>query len=130
MTDKWSFEDFLSQYSNEGTLNLYRSTLRNYFKLFYPELKKHDIRTIDKELVEISLQYFKQDKDFRKDLMRYRKHISANTPKTIVTKLAVLIRYFEKSGFSFRGCFIEVDFDSWKNRWTMESEYPPRLTVN
>jgi len=36
----------------------------------------------------------------------------------------------EKSGFTFRGYFIEVDFDSWGNSWTMESEYPPRLTVN
>jgi hypothetical protein len=36
----------------------------------------------------------------------------------------------DKSGFSFRGYFIEVDFDSWGNSWTMESDYPPRLTVN
>lgn len=105
MTDKWRVEDFLSQYSNEGTLNVYRSTLRDYFKLLYPELQKHSRKTIDKELVDISLQYINQDKDFRKDLMRYRKHISNLAPKTIVTKLAVLIRYFESNQITFNKNF-------------------------
>ena len=36
----------------------------------------------------------------------------------------------DKSGFSFRGYFIQVDFDSWGDDWTMESSYPPRLKVN
>jgi len=36
----------------------------------------------------------------------------------------------DKSGFSFRGYFIEVNFVSWDDVWTMESAYPPRLEVN
>jgi hypothetical protein len=36
----------------------------------------------------------------------------------------------EKSGFTFRGYFIQVDFLSWGNEWTMSSSYPPRLKVN
>ena len=36
----------------------------------------------------------------------------------------------EKSGFMFRGYFIQVDFDSWGDDWTMSSPYPPRLEVN
>ena len=106
MTDKWSVEDFLSQYSSENTQRLYRSTLRGYFKLFYPELQKHSRKTIDKELVDISLQYINQDKDFRKDLMRFRKHIGDLAPKTIATKLAVLIRYFESNQITFNKNFI------------------------
>lgn len=35
-----------------------------------------------------------------------------------------------KSGFGFRGYFIEVDFDSWSDNWTMDSDYPPRLEVD
>jgi hypothetical protein len=35
----------------------------------------------------------------------------------------------EKSSLTFRGFFIEVDFVSWGNRWTMPGEYPPRLRV-
>jgi len=35
----------------------------------------------------------------------------------------------EKSSLTFRGFFIEVDFPSWGNRWTMPGEYPPRLRV-
>lgn len=105
MTDKWSVEDFLSQYNSKNTQGVYRSTLRGYFKLFYPELQKHSLKTLDKELIEISLQYVKQDRDFRKDLMRYRKHISQLAPKTIATKLAVLIRYFESNEITFNTNF-------------------------
>jgi hypothetical protein len=36
----------------------------------------------------------------------------------------------EKSGSTFRGYFIQVDFISWGNEWTMSSSYPPRLEVN
>ena len=36
----------------------------------------------------------------------------------------------EKSGFTFRGYFIQVDFNSWGDSWTMDSSYPPRLEVN
>ena len=35
----------------------------------------------------------------------------------------------EKTGWTFRGYFIQVDFDSWGTSWTMESDYPPRLQV-
>ena len=97
MTDKWSVEDFLSQYNSINTLSVYRSTLRGFFKLFYPELQKLSKKELDNELVEVSLQYIQQDKDFRKDLMHFRKHISQLAPKTIATKLAVLIRYFESN---------------------------------
>lgn len=106
MTDKWSIEDFLSQYSNENTRRLYRSTLRGYFTLFYPELPKNDTDTLDKELVPISIQYMQQDKDFRKDLMRFRKHIDDLAPKTIAAKLAIIIRYFEDNHIKFNKNFI------------------------
>jgi len=105
MTDKWSVEDFLSQYNSKNTQGVYRSTLRGYFKFFYPELQKLSRKRLDKELVEISLQYIQQDKDFRKDLMRFRKHISSLAPKTIATKLAVLIRYFESNEITFNKNF-------------------------
>jgi len=36
----------------------------------------------------------------------------------------------DKSGFTFKGYFIQVDFVSWEDDWTMESSYPPRLKVN
>jgi hypothetical protein len=35
----------------------------------------------------------------------------------------------EKSSLIFRGFFIEIDFVSWGDRWTMPGEYPPRLRV-
>lgn len=36
----------------------------------------------------------------------------------------------QQSGFTFRGYFIQVDFDSWGTSWTMTDAYPPRLQVN
>jgi len=35
----------------------------------------------------------------------------------------------QKTGWTFKGYFIQVDFDSWGTSWTMESAYPPRLQV-
>jgi len=44
-------------------------------------------------------------------------------------ELAVAFLAAEKSGLSFRGYFMQVDFNSWGTSWTMESSYPPRLKV-
>ncbi len=35
-----------------------------------------------------------------------------------------------KTGWTFRGYFIQVDLDLWDTTWTMENTYPPRLTIN
>lgn len=44
-------------------------------------------------------------------------------------ELTVTFLAAEKSSLSFRGYFIQVDFNSWGTSWTMESSYPPRLKV-
>ena len=36
----------------------------------------------------------------------------------------------DKSGFTFRGYFIQVDLVSWSDVWTMGDTYPPRLEVS
>lgn len=36
----------------------------------------------------------------------------------------------EITSSTFRGYFIQVDFDSWAFSWTMDDAYPPRLKVN
>jgi len=47
-----------------------------------------------------------------------------------VIDLTVTFSAAEKSGLSFRGYFVQVDFDSWGTTWTMDSSYPPRLRIN
>ena len=47
-----------------------------------------------------------------------------------VTELIVTFSATQKSGLTFRGYFVQVDFDSWGTKWTMDSSYPPRLRVN
>jgi len=55
-------------------------------------------------------------------------HISLS--KDQVIELTVTFIASEKSGLTFRGYFIQIDFDSWDTTWTMENSYPPRLKVN
>ena len=105
MNDKWSIEDFLSQYSRTNTIRVYRSIFRDYFKLFYPKLQKLKNKQLDKELPEISLEYVCQDKDFRKDLLKYKEHISHQAPKTITTKIACMLRFFESNQINFNSNF-------------------------
>jgi hypothetical protein len=50
-------------------------------------------------------------------------------PENQIIELVVTFSAAEKSGLSFRGYFVQVDFDSWGTTWTMESSYPPRLKV-
>lgn len=47
-----------------------------------------------------------------------------------VIDFTVIFTASEKSGLTFRGYFIQIDFNSWDTTWTMESSYPPRLKVN
>jgi len=54
---------------------------------------------------------------------------SINVPKGQTVELTVTFLASEKSSFSFRGYFIQVDFNSWETSWTMESSYPPRLKI-
>lgn len=44
-------------------------------------------------------------------------------------ELTVTFTALEKTRLTFRGYFIQIDFDSWDKSWTMDSSYPPRLTV-
>jgi len=47
-----------------------------------------------------------------------------------VIDLTVSFSASQKSELSFRGYFVQVDFDSWGTTWTMDNSYPPRLKVN
>ncbi|MEM3384784.1 MAG: LEA type 2 family protein [Nitrososphaeria archaeon] len=47
-----------------------------------------------------------------------------------IIDLTVTFIAMEKSSFTFRGYFMQVDFNTWGTSWTMEDSYPPRLKVN
>jgi integrase len=106
MMEKWGVDDFLSQYSSINTRKMYHSFLRDYFKLFYPELNKHkDIYKFDNKLHNKSLEYVQKDKDFRKDLLAYKQHIINQAPKTISSKIAAVIRFLESNQIKFNKNF-------------------------
>jgi integrase len=104
MNDKWSIDDFLSQYSSSNTINTYRSIFRQYFPLFNTELQRLKRKELGKRLPEISLKYIKEDRDFRKDL-EFKKSINHQAPKTITTKIACMLRYFESNQIDFNDNF-------------------------
>jgi len=58
------------------------------------------------------------------------KSYSVKLSKDQTIDLIVSFIALEKSGFTFRGYFVQVDFVTWGTSWTMDDSYPPRLTVN
>lgn len=55
--------------------------------------------------------------------------LTLSLSKDQVADAVVTFAASEKSGLTFRGYFVQIDFDSWGTKWTMDSSYPPRLKV-
>ena len=41
----WGVEDFLRQYSNEGSRNMYNVALKQFFKVIYPDIEEDVLKT-------------------------------------------------------------------------------------
>jgi len=82
MENIWSVHDSLSQYSSHSTHIIYYSASKDYFKLLYPELKRLDKKELHKQIDIKSIEYVQQDRDYLKDLIQYKQHISSQAPKT------------------------------------------------
>jgi integrase len=124
MNDIWSIEDFLSQYSSTNTTNMYHSIFRQYFKLLNPELRGLKTKELNKKLPEISLEYVKEDKDFRKDLIKFKQSISHQAPKTITTKIACMIRYFESNQIDFNDNFTSNSYGTGSGEAISKEKVP------
>ena len=95
---KYTVSDFLEQYRNINTRIQYRSLLKQYFTSIYPELNNYQSQELVPELDRLSLQYFKEQRDIRKDLVTYTNQIQQFAPKTRTQKLNAIFRYFEDNG--------------------------------
>ena len=95
---KYTVSDFLEQYRNINTRIQYRSHLKQYFTSIYPELNKIQPPVLLPELDRLSLQYFKEQRDIRKDLVSYTNQIRQFAPKTRTQKLNATFRYLEDNG--------------------------------
>ena len=124
MINTWSVDDFLKQYSSINTLQVYRSTFREYFRFTYSELQNLPLLTLDRRITVYSVQYFDENRDYRNDLLKYKKHISHKAPKTITTKIACLIRYFEDNYIKFTKSFTRNLYGRGSAE-TVSEEYVP-----
>ena len=119
----WNIEDFLSLYSSHKTKQVYYSIYKQYFTLHYPELTKLDNKELPQRLNQTSLQYLNEQRDYRKYLLKFRKSIEHQAPKTKRTKLAALISYHEYNNIEFKKQFKQQLLG--KNSEALSQEYIP-----
>ncbi len=102
----WSIEDFLSQYTSQSTIRTYYATYKDYFKFIYPKLRTLPKEKLEKELIEHSIQYIKEDRDYRKDLIKYKKTLNKIAPISRTVRTAALLRFLEDNKIEFSRTFV------------------------
>ena len=87
---KCTVSGFLEQYRNKQTRAQYRSHLKQYFISIYSELENISPPQLVPELDRLSLQYFDDQRNLRKDLISYANQIQQYAPKTRLYKLTAI----------------------------------------
>jgi len=108
MQEMWSVRDFLDQYDSINTIQSYTSSLLRYFSLIYPELD--GIENYEEKinrLNELSITYFSENRDIRKDIIFFKNTLKDNSPKTRLSRLATVFRFFEDNGQTFPRNFVK-----------------------
>ncbi len=103
----WTNTDFLSQYTSKETKKNYRSGLRTYFKLFYPELRELKKDELDNRMDEICITYLESDRDLRNDLITFRDSLHELAPKSRSLRITAITRYLEDNGRTFPRNFVK-----------------------
>ena len=55
---------------------------------------------------ELSVRYVQEDRDFRKDLIRFRKYLSGKSPNTLNQRITMVKRFLEDNGIEFPRVFL------------------------
>ncbi len=103
----WTITEFLSQYISDQTKKGYRSGLRAFFKLFYPELRELGRDDLNNQMDELCITYLESDRDIRNDLITFRDSLHKLAPKTRAYRITAITRYFEDNGITFPRNFIK-----------------------
>ena len=110
ITAKINITEYLRP-KTESTAKIYLTHLNKYFQLIYPELEQEWKRIRRKrdnkleyytKLDEYSLQYLKEERDYRKDLLDYQEALSKYAPKTRAVQLSAILRFLEDNGFDIQ----------------------------
>jgi integrase len=88
---------FLSQYSSKSTRDNYGRALETYFRLHYPNTQLTP--------QELSIQYLRDKRDYKPDLIRYRDSLLPLAPKTRLSYLAAIIRFLEDNDMTLNPSF-------------------------
>jgi len=92
-------EDFLSQYSSQTTVKNYKTALRHYFKVFYPQL----------ELDSAVTEYFKTPKsesEYENDFIKFFITIKDRPPITINVLISIVKQFLLENDVEFSEKFL------------------------
>jgi len=119
----WGIDQFLEIYQVESTRKIYIQTLKQYFRIIYPELEKLYLSTKDKSITgeqrklnkrkfldrlnSLSIKYFSENRDYRVDVVAYRKWLNGSAPMTIRNKISAVRTYLEYNGITFPKLFFK-----------------------
>ena len=105
-TKVWSIDEFLDQYYSRNTRTNYFAALKQFFMLIYPELRGLKGKALRSRLNELSVRYVQEDRDFRKDLILFRKYLSGKSPNTLNQRITMVKRFLEDNGIEFPRVFL------------------------
>ncbi len=90
----WGATEFLDTLATEATRSNYRSGLKLYFTI--TTRKKIPKRDYERQLNEISINYFKTNPNYEKDLVNFHKELKKNyAPKTVELRMLPIRGLFE-----------------------------------
>ena len=89
-----NISDFLAQYQHENTREAYRSSLKRFFRLTYPDSEGIS-------LDDLSLRYLGEDRDYRHDMLLFRENLSRSAPLTAFQRMTAIRIFLEENSITF-----------------------------
>ena len=88
-----NMSQFLRQYESQSTRKNYRTGLKKFFKVIYPES--------DEDLDILSEKYLSEERDHRDDILRFKESLEGYAPMTINTRLNAVRCFLDENGIEF-----------------------------
>ena len=85
---------FLRQYESKSTKQNYKTGLKTFFGVIYPESKGEDLDIL-------SERYLAEDRDHRNDVMDFKDSLKDKAPRTISSRLNSIRCFLDENGIEF-----------------------------
>jgi len=96
-----NISDFLAQYQHENTREAYRSSLKRFFRMIYPDSEGIS-------LDDLSLRYLGEDRDYRHDMLLFRENLSRSAPLTSFQRMTAIRIFLEENNITFPKRFFKM----------------------